>query len=65
MKKAESAEPAKYLPELTKIEYEGVVGKIKFDDKGDVLNGVITVYQVKDGKWEVLQTVDGTAAAGK
>ena len=39
-----------------------MVGKIKFDDKGDVLNGAITVYQVKGGKWEVMGTVGGAAA---
>jgi hypothetical protein len=50
------------LSALAGIEYDGVVGKIKFDDKGDVLNGAITVYQVKGGKWEVMGTVGGAAA---
>ena len=65
MKKADSADPKKYLAALAGIEYDGVVGKIKFDDKGDVLDGAITVYQVKGGKWEVMGTVGGapTAAA--
>ncbi|HZW23705.1 branched-chain amino acid ABC transporter substrate-binding protein, partial [Noviherbaspirillum sp.] len=31
MKKANSAEPAKYLPELAKINYKGVTGNIAFD----------------------------------
>ncbi len=63
MKKADSADPKKYLAALAGIEYDGVVGKIKFDDKGDVLDGAITVYQVKGGKWEVMGTVGGAPAA--
>ena len=31
MQKADSAEPAKYLPELAKIKYDGVTGPIVFD----------------------------------
>ncbi|MEN9656956.1 MAG: hypothetical protein RL571_421 [Pseudomonadota bacterium] len=61
MKKAGSTEPAKYLPELQKIEYKGVTGVISFDDKGDIKNGPITVYQVKGGKWEVIEVVAGEA----
>ena len=61
MKKAGSTEPAKYLPELAKIKYDGVTGPIEFDEKGDIKNGAITIYQVKGGKWEVLEIVSGTA----
>jgi len=61
MKKAGSTEPAKYLPELAKIEYAGVTGNIAFDEKGDIKNGAITLYQVKKGKWETLEVVGGAA----
>lgn len=61
MKKAGSTEPAKYLPELARIEYKGVTGVISFDEKGDIKNGPITVYQVKGGKWQVLEVVAGEA----
>jgi branched-chain amino acid transport system substrate-binding protein len=61
MKKAGSTEPAKYLPELAKIEYKGVTGIISFDEKGDIKNGPITVYQVKGGKWQVIEVVAGEA----
>ncbi|MEJ2795607.1 branched-chain amino acid ABC transporter substrate-binding protein [Iodobacter sp. LRB] len=61
MKKAGSVDPAKYLPELHKIEYKGVTGIISFDEKGDIKNGPITVYQVKGGKWEVIEVVAGEA----
>ncbi len=50
MQKANSTDPAKYLPELAKISYDGVTAKIEFDEHGDTKNGAITLYQVKDGK---------------
>jgi branched-chain amino acid transport system substrate-binding protein len=59
MKKAGSTDPAKYLPELAKIQYQGVTGNISFDEKGDLKGGGITLYQVKDGKWQFLETVGG------
>jgi hypothetical protein len=50
MKKANSTDPGKYLPELAKISYDGITAKIEFDEHGDTKNGAITLYQVKDGK---------------
>jgi branched-chain amino acid transport system substrate-binding protein len=65
MKRAGSSEPAKFLPELRKTSYQGVIGPIAFDDKGDLVNGPITIYVVKGGKWEPLETVTpGAPAAG-
>jgi branched-chain amino acid transport system substrate-binding protein len=57
MKKADSADPAKYLPELAKLKYQGVTGPISFDAKGDVIASAITMYQVKGEKWDVLEVV--------
>jgi branched-chain amino acid transport system substrate-binding protein len=50
MQKANSAEPAKYLPELKKINYKGVTGQIAFDPNGDINNGALTLYTFKGGK---------------
>jgi branched-chain amino acid transport system substrate-binding protein len=63
MIKANSTDPAKYLPELAKISRQGVTGPITFDEKGDLRNGPITLYLVKDGKWSTIETVGGLAAA--
>ena len=63
MKRAGSTEPAKFLAELPKTNYQGVIGPIAFDDKGDLKNGPITIYVVKDGKWEPLETVTPSAPA--
>lgn len=57
MKRANSTDPEKYLPELGKTSFEGVTGKIGFDAKGDLTSGPITLYTVKGGKWETLETV--------
>jgi len=65
MVKANSTEPAKYLPELAKIQRQGVSGPIAFDEKGDLKNGPITLYVVKDGKWDALETVGGAAPAAE
>jgi len=50
MQAAKSAEPARYLPELKKIRYEGVTGTIQFDDFGDIRNGALTLFTYKGGK---------------
>jgi branched-chain amino acid transport system substrate-binding protein len=50
MQKADSPDPAKYLPELHKISYDGATGHIEFDDKGDRKDAEITIFQMKNGK---------------
>jgi branched-chain amino acid transport system substrate-binding protein len=59
MKKAGSSDPAKYLPALAAITYNGVTGSITFDEKGDIKGGSISLYQVKNGKWEHIETIGG------
>jgi branched-chain amino acid transport system substrate-binding protein len=63
MQKANSADPKKYLAELAKTNRQGVTGPIAFDDKGDLRDGPITLYVVKSGKWEALETIGGPTAA--
>jgi branched-chain amino acid transport system substrate-binding protein len=57
MKRADSAQPAKVLAELPKTDLKGVSGPIRFDAKGDTTGGAITLYEVKGGAWQVLETV--------
>ena len=54
MVKAGSAQPAKYLPVLAKIQYKGVTGPIAFDARGDIRDGTITLYSFKGGKRSLL-----------
>jgi branched-chain amino acid transport system substrate-binding protein len=57
MKRADSSDPARYLAELPKTDLQGVTGRIRFDAKGDITGGAVTLYQVKDGRWTTLETV--------
>ena len=50
MKKADSADPAKYLPALAASDYNGASGNIKFDEKGDRKDAEMTIFTLKDGK---------------
>jgi branched-chain amino acid transport system substrate-binding protein len=52
MQKADSADPAKYLPALASISYDGATGKIEFDAKGDRKDAEMTIFQLKGGKIE-------------
>lgn len=62
MKQADSAEPERYLDVLRKIKHQGVTGPIAFDERGDVTGGAVTLYQVKNGAWSVMETVKTAAA---
>jgi branched-chain amino acid transport system substrate-binding protein len=57
MQNAKSADPAKYLPELRKIKYQGVTGLIQFDNFGDLKDGALTLYTFKDGKRAKVEVV--------
>lgn len=51
MVKADSADPAKYLPVLAKTtNYQGVTGPISFDEKGDIKGGALTLKTYRGGK---------------
>lgn len=59
MEKADSTDPAKYLPSLQSISYDGATGHIEFDSKGDRKNAEITIFNMKDGKLQPLAVVKG------
>ncbi len=41
---------------MAKVAFDGVTGKVAFDEFGDTTSKVLTVYQVKDGKWVAINT---------
>ena len=57
MKKAGSPDPAKYLPELRNIHFNGSTGPISFDEKGDRKDAEITIFTMKGGKIEPIAVV--------
>jgi branched-chain amino acid transport system substrate-binding protein len=59
MKKADSADPAKYLPELAKISYKGASGEISFDAKGDRKDAEMTIFTMQGGKIVPLAVIKG------
>ncbi|MGQ0655387.1 MAG: branched-chain amino acid ABC transporter substrate-binding protein [Betaproteobacteria bacterium] len=59
MKKANSADPAKYLAELAKISYDGATGKIEFDQKGDRKDAEMTIFTMKGGKIAPVAVIKG------
>ena len=59
MKRADSVDPAKYLPEVGKTSYDGVTALIAFDEFGDLKGGAISIYQYKGGKLEYVETLGG------
>ncbi|WP_197328872.1 branched-chain amino acid ABC transporter substrate-binding protein [Ralstonia syzygii] len=50
MQAADSVEPSRYLPELTKVGYDGMTGPVTFDEKGNLKNPGFTVFTYQDGK---------------
>jgi branched-chain amino acid transport system substrate-binding protein len=57
MRKADSPDPAKYLPFLQKLEFSGASGRILFDEKGDRKDAEITIFSMKGGKLEPIAIV--------
>ncbi len=57
MRKADSADPAKYLPVLQKIDYAGATGRVLFDDKGDRREAEMTIFTMKSGKLEPIAVI--------
>jgi branched-chain amino acid transport system substrate-binding protein len=58
MVKADSSDPAKYLPALAATaDYKGVTGPVTFDEKGDIKNGALTLKTVRGGKLETLAVI--------
>ncbi len=57
MQNAKSADPAKFVPEIAKIKYQGVTGQIAFDAYGDLTDAAMTLYTYRNGKKTKLEVV--------
>ena len=53
MKAANSTDPAKYLPVLAKMRFAGVTANSALDEHGDLTQGLLTIFEVTNGKWVV------------
>lgn len=54
MQKAGSTDPAKVLPVLAKIEHNGVIGRVAFDEKGDIRGGTLMLFTYAKGQRQPL-----------
>jgi branched-chain amino acid transport system substrate-binding protein len=59
MKKADSADPVKYLPVLQKLEFSGATGRIAFDAKGDRSDAEMTIFTIRSGKLLPIAIIQG------
>ena len=57
MKKAGKADRASITTALRDTNYDGLTGKVAFDAKGDIKDGAISMFEVKDGKLSYVSTV--------
>ncbi|WP_213307207.1 branched-chain amino acid ABC transporter substrate-binding protein [Paraburkholderia sacchari] len=59
---ANSVAPKKIIAALHTIHRDGVTGAIGFDAQGNLVDPAYTIYQVKEGKWAVVDVLGGGAA---
>jgi branched-chain amino acid transport system substrate-binding protein len=57
MKRANSTDRTKVLAAMPATQYEGVIGKIAFDGRGDLKDAAITIYQFRDKKKTVMDVI--------
>ncbi|APV52282.1 hypothetical protein BWI17_04210 [Betaproteobacteria bacterium GR16-43] len=50
MKKADSVDPARFVPEMYKVSLSGATGKLEFDAKGDRKDAEMTIFRMQGGK---------------
>lgn len=57
MRLADSTVPADYQPAIKNVDFDGVTGRIAFDDRGDLRAANVTLYTVSNGKYGPMSTV--------
>jgi branched-chain amino acid transport system substrate-binding protein len=56
IKRAGKADRASITAAMPATNYQGLTGTIAFDEKGDIKNGAISMFKVKDGKLDYVST---------
>jgi branched-chain amino acid transport system substrate-binding protein len=59
MKKANSADPAKFAPEMFNVSFKGATGTVAFDAKGDRKDAEMTIFKLQGGKVVPVAIVKG------
>lgn len=47
---------AKVVEAVQNVEFDGVTGKVAFDEYGDAVNKQLTVYSVENGEWKAVKS---------
>ena len=63
--KAGTTQPAKLVAAVRAIDRPGVTGRIAFDNEGNLKDPAFTIYQVRGGKWTVVDVLGGSRTATK
>jgi branched-chain amino acid transport system substrate-binding protein len=50
MKRADSVDPARFVPEMYKVSIMGATGRIEFDEKGDRKDAEMTIFRLRGGE---------------
>lgn len=58
MRRADSLDPVKVQAEMKQTDHPGITANIRFDERGDLRDGVISVYRAKAGSWQLLRSVE-------
>jgi branched-chain amino acid transport system substrate-binding protein len=64
MREAGSSDPAKFLPALARIKYQGITGTIAFDANGDLRDAALTLYTYRKGQLTKLRVVRDSVDGG-
>ena len=62
MLRADSTEPARFVPEVYKLSLDGATGKIAFDEKGDRRDAEMTIFRMRGGRIVPVAIVRGGVA---
>ena len=63
MRRADSTDPAKFMPQMYKVSLAGATGKIEFDEKGDRKDAQMTIFRMRGGKIVPVAVVKGGVLA--
>ncbi|HQR21606.1 MAG TPA: branched-chain amino acid ABC transporter substrate-binding protein [Burkholderiaceae bacterium] len=57
LRRAGSTQPDALIRAIRQTNLEGLTGPIRFDAKGDLVNGAVSIFRVRNGKLEYLETL--------
>lgn len=63
--KAGTTQPAKLVAAVHAIDRPGVTGRVAFDAEGNLKDPAFTIYQVRGGKWAIVDVLGGSRTATK